>query len=240
MRLFTARFAAPLTAVTLVLSSPAAMAEDAYTALSYVQVAASGNVEAHPDYLSLNLSISATEKSLSRAKTEVDNGFRHALAAAKSLKVKEEDIDSAHIRNYPQYRWNSGTRHYEGEQVTRDMTITLRDMDQYGELVHKLMQNDRIQVQNSQFKFSNRTALEHQALRKALLAAKQKATLMASTMDMTLGKVLVMTEGSSHMPQPIYQMETMTMADAPRAKAAPMLVQEQTISSQVDVRFQLK
>lgn len=240
MRLFTALFAAPLAAVTLVLSSPAAMAEDAYTALPYVQVAASGNVKAHPDYLSLSLSISATEKSLSRAKTEVDKGFRHALAAAKSLKIQEEDIDSAHIRNYPQYRWNSGTRHYEGEQVTRDMTITLRDMDQYGELVHKLMQNDRIQVQNSQFKFSNRTALEHQALRKALLAAKQKATLMASTMDMTLGKVLVMTEGSSHMPQPRYQMEAMAMADASRAKAAPMLVQEQTISSQVDVRFQLK
>jgi len=236
MRFIQALITVPATAL-LLLISPLSSAGDE---LAYVQVSANGSIKARPDHMVLNLSISATEKSLSRAKSEVDKGFRHAMSVVQSLNIPERDIDSARIHNYPQYRWHDGTRSYKGEQVTRDMHITLRNMDQYGALVHKLMKNDLIQVSNTEFRFSNRTDLEHQALKQALLAAKQKATLMANTMDMRLGTVLVMTEGNSQMPQPMYRMEAMAMADSPRAKAAPMLVQEQTISSRVEVRFRLK
>lgn len=238
MHFFKALIAVPAT--TLMLIASPLVAADSHPAPAYVQVSASGEVKAKPDHMVLNLSIQATERTLAKAKADVDKGFNHAMKVAKSLDIPERDIDAARIHNYPQYRWHDGTRSYQGEQVSRDMHITLRDMEQYGELVHKLMKDNRIQVNNTEFRFSHRSKLEHQALRQALLAARQKATLMADTMDMQLGKVLVMTEGHSQMPQPMYRMEAMAMADAPRAKAAPMLVQEQTISSRVEVRFRLK
>ena len=240
MRFFQALITLPATTLIL-LGSPLSVAEEATTGLpSYVQVAASGEVKAKPDHMVLNVSIQATERTLVKAKAEVDKGFSQAMKAASSLGIPEKDIEAARIHNYPQYRWHDGSRTYQGEQVTRDMHITLRNMDQYGELVHKLMKDNRIQVNNTEFRFSNRTKLEHQALKQALLAAKQKATLMANTMDMQLGRVLVMTEGHSQIPTPMYRMEAMAMAAAPKEKAAPMLVQEQTISSRVEVRFRLK
>ena len=239
MRFLKALIAVPATSLMLMLSPLSAADTAALATPSYVQVAASGEVKAKPDHMVLNIAIQATERTLAKAKAEVDRGFQHAMKVADSLGIPEKGIDAARIHNYPQYRWNDGTRSYQGEQVTRDMHITLHNMEQYGELVHKLMKDNRIQVNNTEFRFSNRTRLEHQALKQALLAAKQKATLMADTMDMQLGEVLVMTEGNSHMPAPMYR-EAMVMADAPRAKAAPMLVQEQTISSRVEVRFRLK
>ena len=237
MRFIQALIAIPAATVVL-LGAPLASAAEV---LPYVQVSAQGEVKAKPDHMVLNLSINATEKTLSRAKSKVDKGFRHAMRVAASLNIPESDIDAARINNYPQYRWHDGTRSYQGEQVSRDMHITLHNMEQYGELVNKLMKENLIQVNNTEFRFSDRTKLEHQALQQALLAARQKATLMAETMEMTLGTVLVMTEGHSQMPQPMYhRMEAMAMADSPRAKSAPMLVQEQTINSRVEVRFQLK
>ncbi|MDO6749144.1 SIMPL domain-containing protein, partial [Gilvimarinus sp. 1_MG-2023] len=108
------------------------------------------------------------------------------------------------ISNYPQYQWIDKSRTYTGEQVTRRIEITLRDLGNYGDLVHQLMQNPLVHISQSQFRFDNRDALENQALQNALLKAKDKAHLMATTLNSELGDVLAISESGSRINQPVY------------------------------------
>jgi uncharacterized protein YggE len=215
------------------LALPSQAAEEAY-----VQVSASADVQATPDYLLLNLNISDTRPTLADAKRQVDDSFHQLMEVTRKLNIAEDLVRAEQISNYPQYQWHEKGRTYVGEQVTRQIAITLRQLDNYGELVHQLMQNPLVQISQSQFRFDDRDGLENQALKAALLKARDKAKLMASTLGSRLGNVLAISESGSSSPQPMYAMREMA-ADT-RSKSAPMLVQQQTISASVDVRFELE
>ncbi|MDP2609847.1 MULTISPECIES: SIMPL domain-containing protein [unclassified Oceanobacter] len=219
----------PLAAV---LSQPALAGEPAY-----VQVSASADIQANPDYLLLNLSISDIQPTLAAAKRQVDDSFHQLMAVTRKLDIAEEHVRAEQISNYPQYQWIDKSRTYTGEQVTRRIEITLRDLGNYGDLVHQLMQNPLVQISQSQFRFDNRDALENQALQNALLKAKDKAHLMATTLNSELGDVLAISESGSRINQPVYAMREMSVSSK---QSAPMLVQKQTISASVDVRFELE
>lgn len=222
--------------LSLLMLAPLAMAGEP----GYVQVQAAGEIQANPDFLRLRLQVSDTRSSLGDAKSSVDKAMNQLLKTCQQLGIADKDIDAATIRSYPQYEWSSkGSRQYRGEQVVRPVTVTLRQMDKYSDLVHRLMQNDLVQIDNTEMDFNDRDALQQQALRKALLAARSKATLMAETLDRHLGQVQFITESGSSMPQPMYQMRAMA-AEAKMASPAPMMVQEQTISASVEVRFELE
>lgn len=225
------------------LASTQAVAENNPVGLRFVEVSASGEVTASPDYLKLNLRLEHTASNLGKAKKNIDQDFKQLLKVADTLKIKREDIEAAHIENAPQYQWNNGKRHYKGERVVRSIHISLRKLDDYGQLVHQLMQIDSIRVQNTQLKFNNRQALLNQAMVNALELAHTKANLMATTLSATLGKVLSIQEGMANRnPGPMYARARM-MSDASieaEAAPAPMLVQPQTLRSDVTVMFELE
>lgn len=222
-------------ASSLMLSS-ATLADE--TGNRYIQVSGEGIIQAMPDYLRVNLNVSATAANLKLAKQQTDLAMKSLLKTTESLNIAEKDIDAAQIRNYPQYDWVNNRREYRGEQVTRDVSITLRDKDQYAELAHQLLMIEEVQIHGSELKFNNLQALENQALAKAVKAAKQKARLMARAAGGKLGDVLSIQEQGNHSPQPVYamaRMEKVSMDSEP----APMLIQSQTIQAAVVSRYQV-
>ena len=205
----------------------------------FIQVTGTGVIEAIPDYLQVNLSIQATESNLKQAKNRVDSAMKKLLKTTKSLNIAEKDIDAAHISNHPQYEWRNNNREYRGEQVNRNVTITLRDKEAYAELSHQLLNISAVRIHGSQLKFNDRQALQNQAFANAVEAARKKAAIMAKASDNTLGEVSSIQEQGAHSPQPVYamaRMEKMSMD----AEPAPMLIQKQTIEASVVIRYELK
>ncbi|WP_419812856.1 SIMPL domain-containing protein [Bacterioplanoides sp.] len=205
----------------------------------YIQVSGQGNILAMPDYLQINLNVQATASSLKQAKQQVDQAMNQLLKTTQSLNIAEADIDAAQIHNQPQYDWINNRREYRGEQVTRDVSITLRDKEDYAELAHQLLMIDEIRIHGSQLKFNDRQGLKNQAFAKAVKAAFAKASLMAQASDNKLGKVLMIQEENAHAPQPMMAMAKAMSADE-SAAPAPMLIQKQNIEARVIVRYQLK
>lgn len=222
-------------ALTLLITSFTALADD-----RYIRVSAESSIEVMPDYLQLNLSLEATEPSLKAAKQKVDKAMKALLASSKKNAVDEKDIDAAQISNRPVYQWNKQGREYQGEQVSRRITITLRDLSRYASLTHQLLDIAEIRIHGSQMKFNDRQALENQILAKAVVAARVKADKMATAAGSELGEVLTIQEQSSHVPQPMMAMSMARMEKAADPGPAPMLIQKQRLTASVTLSYELK
>lgn len=237
MKLNTAS-AALLFSICALFSAQPTLADDD----RYIDVTGQGEVQAYPDYLQLNLTISDTQPTAKAAKAKVDTAMNNVLTISKKLGIREDDIDAAQISNQAifEYDYSAGRnkREYKGEQVSRNVSLTLRDMEQYGVLVHELLQNSLVNIHNTELRFNDRAALEQQAMTLALTNARNKASNMASALDNKLGKVLRIEEQGST-GQPMFEMRAMSMAKADSAPA-PMLIQKQSISASASVRFELK
>jgi len=222
-------------ALTLLITSFTALADD-----RYIRVSAESSIEVMPDYLELNLSLEATEPSLKAAKQKVDKAMKALLASSKKNAVDEKDIDAAQISNRPVYHWNKQGREKQGEQVSRRITITLRDLSRYASLTHQLLDIAEIRIHGSQMKFNDRQALENQILAKAVVAARVKADKMATAAGSELGEVLTIQEQSSHVPQPMMAMSMARMEKAADPGPAPMLIQKQRLTASVTLSYELK
>jgi len=238
MKLNTASAALLFSACALFSAQSAIAAED-----RYIDVTGQGEVEAYPDYLQLNLTVSDTQPTSKAAKAKVDTAMNNVLAISKKLGIKQDDIDAAQISNQAIFEYDYSSkrnkREYKGEQVSRSVTLTLRDMEQYGVLVHELLQNSLVKIHNTQLRFNDRAALEQQAMTLALTNARNKAKNMANALDNKLGKVLHIEEQGNGGGQPMYEMRAMSMAKAD-SEPAPMLIQKQSINASAGVRFELK
>jgi len=202
-----------------------------------VQVSASAEVKASPDYVLLNLQLSDQQPSLQQAKNTIDRAFEQLLSIRDVLGIADTDVRAEQIRNHPMYQWKDGERRYTGEQVSRSVQITLRNMDNYSPLIDQIMQLPTVQVQNSSFMFNDPDALQHQALKRALVKAKTKAKLMAETMGAELGEVQTMSENGGQVAMPMMLKSSMARAEA--APSSNMQVQSQTVSASVSVSFEL-
>lgn len=204
----------------------------------YVSVSGQGVVEVMPDFLTLQLEISATEPKASAAKAKVDAAMRELLTLTRDMNIAEADIDASRITNHPVYDWDNNRQVLRGELVSRPVTITLRDLTQHTDLVHHLLQNPLVQLQHSQPGFSQPEQHYLRATTLALNNARNKAQHMATALDSRLGKVERIEEQGG-MPAPMAEMRMLSMAKADAAPA-PMLMQKQRIESTVLVRFELK
>src|SRR5690606_21133677 len=126
-------------ALALLLLSAPALAGSGLPDERHIIVNGHGYVEAVPDIAILHLSIDATAESLLQAKDTVDRNTDLAVKAALKLGVKQDDIAASDIHASPQYDWQPAGRVYRGEQVSRTVDITLRDVSRYGQLVHALI-----------------------------------------------------------------------------------------------------
>ncbi|GGY37343.1 hypothetical protein GCM10011297_08070 [Bacterioplanes sanyensis] len=222
---------------SILLSAALALAPAAY-ADDYIEVSGHGAVEVMPDYAELHLTLKATAKTLPDAKQQVDSAMMQLLATSKNLGISKDDIEAAQIRNYPQYEWRKQERVFVGEQVTRPVTISLRELERHARLVHELMQIDGMHINHTQLRFNDRDALQRQALAKAVEQARSKADAMANAAGARIERVIRMVEGGGSYHPPMLQARTM-MESAKAPAPAPTLFQEQKIEAQINVRYEI-
>lgn len=218
--------------LTALLTALPATAEDAY-----IDVSGYGEVKAWPDYVELVMNISATDKSADKAKSMVDGSMNQALALLKKYRVASTDIDAARISRQPQWEWNKAGREYRGELISRNLTVRLRDLDRYGDLSNELVRISNLSLNNNRLGFNDTEALQRQATVNALHDARDKASFMTEALNTRLGRVLqISDQNGGHTP--VFEMRAMATAKA--ADPAPMMIQEQTVSASVQVRFGLR
>ncbi|MGE5625016.1 MAG: SIMPL domain-containing protein [Bacillota bacterium] len=194
----------------------------------YIQVQGHGEMRVEPDILYVSLTLEKSAPDAKGARAEVESRTAKVIAAARKQGIADKDIQARGINVYPEYgRSNRIMSSSEAEQeplkvvaqhVTRQVTLTLRDLGRYGELVDALFDAGVTRLDQVTPDRSDRTALQNKALQLAVQDAHDKASSLARGAGVNLGAVFSIAEqGGGYSPRPIM----MARAEASASTAAP-------------------
>jgi uncharacterized protein YggE len=205
-----------------------------------IRVTGQGFVDAAPDMATLRVNISETAPSIDQAKDEVDGRYTAAVEAVSNVGVPDEGIEGTQIRAQKEYEWSNNKRLYKGERVTRFLTITVRDIQLYGEVLEALVDAGISAVDQTVMGFSDENALRQEALGVAADNARSNANFLAERLGRRLGKVVRITDQSGAGPGPIPPQPRMMMAEAAQEQGPPReMFGTRRVNASITVEFEL-
>ena len=207
-----------------------------------LSVQGEGYVEATPDLVIVDVTVSHTGKTLAEAKQQVDSIGNAVIRAADLHGIKSDDLQASKIQAAPEYDWNNGQRVLRGQQVSRQFQLTLREVDRYGALIQALADAEVTQINQTRMEFSKQEQLDNAALKKAIANARAKAQEMAAAFDTRIKGVLNVSEGGGPgMPRPYEMRADFAKAQMASGDAgATLQVGKQRIAKSVSAVFELE
>jgi len=236
----------PAVALTLVLgwaavpTGPVFAQEEART----VRVSGEATVAAQPDQVTVRFGIVSRAETAEGARTQNASAAKNAMNAVRELGVSEEKMRMETLRLQPRREYNPETKEYEekGYEATRQVVVELADLEQLPRLITRVVQRGANRLEGVEYEMSDRTAVRNDALRQAAINARDKAQLLTTSLDATLGSVRQITEEDFGYEEPQPRVR-MTFAKSADAEAAPepdaYAAGEITVKARVQVVFDL-
>ncbi len=198
----------------------------------YIQVSGHGEEHVAPDMLTVSLTLEKTSVDASAARADVEGRAAKVLALARKLGLADKDIRAPAVTVEPRYEWHSGPggdgkQVLVGQHVMRVISLTLRDISRYGDLVDGLFAAGVTRLDNVIPDTSKREALQQQALTAAVADAHDRAAALARGGGVTLGAVYSIAEqGEARGPRPLMMAAMSRTADA---------AQPEYLSGEIDI-----
>lgn len=139
------------------------------------------SIEVAPDMATVTLGVWVGDADAKRAKTAVDATVAKIVALARSLKVADGDLKTAAVNIAPRYDMENPTR-FRGYDVTRSVTIVLRQIDSLDPLLDGAVQAGANRDFEVDLSTSKEEELKREAVTKALANARTQANTAAEQM----------------------------------------------------------
>ena len=200
-----------------------------------ISVTGSGTVYGEPDVAVLELGVNIADEDLNAASTEADRAVRAVIAALSAAGVAEQDIRTAYYNVWREERYNNdNTPGAPLYRVSNTLNVTVRDVNQVGELLAASLDAGANAVNNVQYTFADPAALAARARELAVQDARAKARQLADLVGVTLGPVLMVSDAStSGGPVMPVDMARYSMAEG----SVPVSGGQLSVSAFVSVRY---
>jgi uncharacterized protein YggE len=152
-----------------------------------VSVSGSGSAEAAPGEYVFHVGITHRDTDVQTANAAVDKAAASAVRAARNAGVAKKDIRSTEVSISPVYKSDKKADEPQKFQVTREVTITLRDPSHYAKLTEGLIKAGVNRITNIEARPEHPKALADKALSDAVADARHKAKLIAHKLGVRLG-----------------------------------------------------
>lgn len=240
------RFLSLLVLLLLAASTVAAQSPDPPVSRSpdarTITVSGVGTVEAEPDEVTVQFAVVTRAETAEEARRQNAEAAEQAMNAVRELGIAERKIQLLTLRLDEEWEYRNNERIRKGYIARRDVKVTVEDLDLVPRLVTEVVQQGANELGGIQYGLQNREAVEDEAIQAALARARRKAQLMAAALDVALGRVHQIVEGSVQIPRPpvTYARAEMAMdmneGDHPGAYAAG----EITVRATVSVTFEIE
>jgi len=209
-----------------------------------VRVVGESTVTVAPDQATVRFGIVSRAETAEAARAQNAEAAKSAMNAVRKLGVAEEKMRMEMLRLQPRREYNPQTKQHEekGYEATRQVVVELSDLEQLPRLVTRVVQQGANRLERINYGLSDRSGVRDEALRDAAKNARDKAQLLATSLDATLGPVRQIAEEQFgfDQPQPRVQMAFAKTAEAdaspePDAYAAG----EIEVTARVQVVFEL-
>ncbi len=162
-----------------------------------VQVSGTGEALLEPDIATVEMGIFVFNKDLPKGKKEADAKIASLLTAISSLAVAPEDIRTTQLYLSPKYDESDDNWDLVGYEITRSLTVTLRDLKKLNELIDKSIEAGANRLEEIELSSSKEQESKDKTLAEAIMDAKQHATRLAEGFGAKLGKVLLIDANKS-------------------------------------------
>jgi uncharacterized protein YggE len=206
-------------------------------AVRTIAVTGEARQQVTPDAFNLSFTFEQRGEDLVSVKSLVDNDVQEATDVLLKKGIKEEHIRSMDVTVYPWIENNQRERVQRGFVYRRTLYFTHKDIEAFDSIIKDVSALKPSQIGQLELINSNRQTLQRQLITEALKDARSKAKDMASAMDMEVGHVMFMSDGTQA-PEHMFENKGRMLV----AQATPMnssLPGENTLSAQVEVVFEL-
>ncbi|MDH4226640.1 MAG: SIMPL domain-containing protein [Deltaproteobacteria bacterium] len=159
-------------------------------------ISVSGVAEAVLDaeYAKVSITVSNAKPKMSESHDATVNDVKSLYSDIKKVGVKESDIDKSLMVQEREYEYDEKKKRRYRSSVY--MVITVRDVNKLDGVYAALAGYDSVTAPRTQFERNDEFEQRKELFKKALLAAKTKAELMAKTLGSEVGEVVSIEENA--------------------------------------------
>ena len=202
-----------------------------------ISVSGEGKVKVAPDQVVINLGVQNTGKDAAEVKRMNDETVDKVVKYIKKFGIPTSDFQTTNVNLYKSYDYETKKHNF---QASQSITITLKDIKKYDELMMGLVDTGINNINGVEFKSSKMEEHKVTARKQAILDAKKKAEDFVSVLNQKVGKAILITDNSQPMYQPPMYRNVMMKAEAMDAIPETLAIGEIEIITNVNVSFLLE
>ncbi|MBN2971200.1 SIMPL domain-containing protein [Roseomonas aeriglobus] len=234
LAILAAAVAAPLPAEAQVPPQPVAMVDG-----TILDVTAVGKTSMTPDVATIRAGVVTQAATAEAALADNAQRVQRVLAALKSARVADRDIQTSTISLQPQYRYGENVPPViTGYQASNTVSVRFRDVARSGAILDALVKVGANQIDGPNLSIDKPEAAEDTARTDAIAKARARAEVYARAAGLRVDRILSITEGGGGY-QPVAPMPVMAMRVEKAADTA-IAPGEQDVTVTTTVRFLLK
>jgi uncharacterized protein YggE len=162
-----------------------------------ITVTGEADVRVVPDEVVLTLGVETDDLDLAAAKAENDARMSRVVAAAEEAGLPDNLIRTDYLGIEPRYRFDGPDRIFLGYWVQKSVSLTLRDIDAFENLLSAVLEAGANYVHGIQFQTTKLRSHRDRARSLALQAAREKAEAMAGELGHAVGQTVLIREDRS-------------------------------------------
>ena len=209
-----------------------------------ITVVGEGIARVSPDKAVVRFGIVTRDEDPEEARRKNAEASRAAMNVVREIIEDDSEMRLENLRLEPAREYDPENRRWVdlGFEAVRDVVVDVRDLDQLPTLVARVVQSGANRLHSVTYELEDQDEVRNMALERALNNAREKATLMASVLGNSIGRVLRISEQGAGMPIPIMRdamMESYAMAKAAEPEPEAYAPGEIEVRSNVEVVFAL-
>ena len=202
-----------------------------------ITVTGKAKVSVVPDLVLFSFAVNGRGKELGLLKADIDKKSAALVAFSKKTGIKKKNISSSEVNIRPQYNYK--TKVFTAYEVSRNIKVTLDNLDKYTELVNGAIASGITTINSVKLDISNRDDLERKVLATAVNDAKKKADILAKSTGVSLGKVVSIKEGGQRIVHDSFRFNGMASTQS-ASQQGGFEPGEITVSTSIVVNYAIK
>ncbi|MFN3933384.1 SIMPL domain-containing protein [Parvibaculum sp.] len=202
-----------------------------------ITITGEAQVSAAPDIAYVDMGVVTEGKTAGEALAANTAAMQKVFDGLEKAGIDKKDMQTSNFSVYPVYEQvrpddnRPHTPKIGGYTVQNQLTVKVRDLDNLGAILDKVVSLGSNQLSGIRFAIDDPKPLMNEARQAAVKDALDKAKLYAGAAGVAVGEIISISENGYSVPQPYYAKDMMMM----RAEAAPVPVAagEQTVSANV-------
>ncbi|MBI4444448.1 MAG: SIMPL domain-containing protein [Acidobacteria bacterium] len=205
---------------------------------SVLTVHGTGEFSVSPDLATVRLGVTKQSSNAQKTQQQINEVSQKIFDAILALGVSKENIQTSNFMLFPVYDSRPGEPQIVGYRGSNIITVKVQRLARIGPVVDIALEAGANQFEGIQFDVQNDLEARRQALKIAVTEAKAKAQAIAEGLNVTLGKVIEVTEGGvTFLPPP---MVTQMAAVRREADVGASISPGQTrVQAQVTIRYRI-